>query len=157
MASVASPLRHSALNEKVKQVHLATTKDICDPELMKESQTFSLGHKVYLSLVPCNHGAYQMSYKVYMLNSGEVSTVSILGYDSKSGVRPNDNLMMVSYDPATSLLTTQDLGRGLGDCGESTVSKIMVADGTYYIRTTEIRYKEECDEQGNEWPVVFKQ
>jgi hypothetical protein len=65
-----------------------------------------------------------------------------------------------SFDESTKVLSTFAKGRGLGDCGQSSVTTLKKDDQWSLIQviTTEIRAKTECDgEVDTEWPVVFEQ
>ena len=144
--------------------HKAIMGDECEAELEEQSSTYQLNGKKSLVIIPCYMGAYQGSSRVYIVSGNTpdatyVEQVSVLAYDDSSkGVVGTLDLTSADYDEKTKTLYTFAKGRGIGDCGQSSQSKVIADEYTVTVKTVEITSKGDCD--GNfdaEWPVVFKQ
>lgn len=140
--------------------HLAITGNECNSDI-PGNEEFDLGGKAKLYMIRCYMGAYQGSYKVYLseYDGSSITQVAVLDYSEMAkGVVSNLDLMEASYSPETKTLSTFSKGRGLGDCGTSTVSRVVISEyGGVAIKTVEIRAKAKCDGDYKDWPVVFKQ
>jgi hypothetical protein len=149
------------LPEVVKNYFLTTAAKSCDldHDFHEGSKKYVINGKTDLYIVPCWEGAYQTSSVLYIVtNDTNVTALNVLSYalDSNS-VFPSTDVTNVEFDPSTRLLTTFSKARGLGDCGQSSVSKIMVESYFTFAKTIEIRNKSNCDTKMDNWPVVFKQ
>lgn len=133
----------------------------CQADLPSGSETYGLKKDVNLYLVPCVLGAYQGSSRAYMSedNGTTITEVLVLAYDEESkSIVASGDLGEASYDAKTQTLATSAKGRGLGDCGQSSLSKILLGQyGGYTVKTVEIRDKSKCDGKYRVWPVVFTQ
>lgn len=155
--SFANPV--DQLPPAVAKKHLAITDSQCSSDLTENVETYDLGQGHSLYLVPCYLGAYQGSWNAYIAKGEQVDPVIVLSYDETvKAVTGTFLLTEPAYDAKTNTLTTFGKGRGLGDCGQSSVTKVILSSYGYVsIKTTEIRAKIECDGKYNSWPIVFKQ
>lgn len=155
----ANPL--ADLPAKVVALHQALSEG-CEDEQLALKEVHDLGWKKKLYVIPCAMGAYQ-GYGHAFISSGEgdemyVQPVAVLGYnESSKGVEPQYELGSVGYDPKTKVLSTFAKGRGIGDCGQATISKIHSEEWQVWVKTIEVRAKPKCDGKETRWPVVFKQ
>ncbi len=158
LAGAASPTE--GLPESVLEVHRALTSD-CQDDFPSGPETYDLGHGKKLFMVPCIMGAYQGSYNAYIAsgeNNKDVTPVMVFAYDEMlKAVVATTDLTEASYDPVKKTLHTFAKGRGIGDCGQTSTSKIVVDQYGAVVKTVNIRAKVECDGKMNAWPVVFKQ
>ncbi|TNF26179.1 MAG: DUF1176 domain-containing protein [Deltaproteobacteria bacterium] len=149
------------LPEAVKAKYQAMTAGECQTDTPWGAESFDLQGKANLYIVPCFLGAYQSGALAFTSDKfSNVQVVTVLSYDEiMQAVTATIDLMEPSFDPDTMTLSTYSKGRGLGDCGQTSTSKILVDDYGYVrVKTIEIRDKAECDGQyEDEWPVVFKQ
>ena len=143
----------------VAKKHLAISDNACDTDLSSNVEAHDLGQGYTLYLVPCYMGAYQGSWYGYIAKGEQVNPVIVLSHDEAAKAFVADmNLIEPGFDEKTKTLTTFAKGRGLGDCGQTSVSQIIVTDYGYVtVKTTEIRSKVKCDGKYRTWPVVFKQ
>jgi hypothetical protein len=160
------PLVSQAQNNvpvETRVYHYEVNGKECDMSLAQEAEGFDLGHNATLVLFPCGRGAYQTSYVGYIMTQFSISQVVVLSWE---GYLTSTNwLSEAYYDSATKELLTFAKSRGIGDCGQTSKSKISVDDYGYVsIKTTEITYQDclndiESDEVLliDNWPVVFKQ
>lgn len=135
-------------------------EDNCEPELEAQSETYQLNDKKQLVIIPCYMGAYQGSSRAYTVSSGiYIEQVMVLAYDeSTKSISATLDLTSASYDEKTKSLFTFAKGRGIGDCGQSSESKIIADEYTVSVKTVQINAKAECDgDFDKEWPVVFQQ
>ena len=155
--SFANPV--DQLPAAVAKKHSAITDDACDKDLSATVETHDLGQGHTLYLVPCYMGAYQGTWNGYIAKGDQVNPVMVLSHDEAiKAVVADMNLTEPSFDQKTKTLTTFAKGRGMGDCGQSSVSQIAVNQYGYAtVKTTEIRAKVKCDGKYRTWPVVFKQ
>lgn len=144
----------------VANLHQVVTANGCDTDLSHGTEVFDLGFGKKLYLVPCMMGAYQGFGRAYLTGSDDqfVEQVAILTWNEVvNGVASEFDITDLAYDPATKLLTSRGKGRGIGDCGTSTVSKVIVDKYTVGVKTVEVRSKPKCDGKLSRWPIVFKQ
>ncbi len=148
--------------EKVLEIH----KNACplfeseDAQyLVKES--FQLPHGEYskvgptLYLLGCELYAYNSSERAYLVNSyGDVTNVSIVDVDGFLNLSATDILMGAGFDLETLTLGTFSKGRGLGDCGSSSVHAYDKNNEKFVL--VEARLKAECDGSESDWPVIYK-
>ena len=148
------------LQEALIKRHQAITNNSCDLEAPVPEETYHLGSGRKLVLIPCISGAYQTSYRGYTMDEKltDIQPLMVLSYDplSKSVVAELD-LTSPSFNLKTGTLSTFAKGRGIGDCGQSSQTKIKVTAYGISVSTTEIRDKSKCDGKMTNWPVVFKQ
>jgi len=111
-----------------------------------------------LYALPCYTGAYNVIYRIYVHDSRypeDVKRESFAGYSDERGWYGRDELINVSYDKKTKVLSAFEKSRGLGDCG-STLSLRWIT-GSFW-RLEEYRYWRKCDGSHlpESWPVVYK-
>lgn len=147
--------------EVAKRHQLFIDEKSCEPDSVFESTSQDLGKGIKLVIVNCIMGAYQGSDKVYLFNPNEGNTVTdviVLRSNGKGAVIGTSDIGSAGYEEKTHILYSQSKGRGIGDCGMSSRSKLTMTDyGSVEVKTVEIRHKINCDEKMNPWPVVFKQ
>lgn len=133
----------------------------CDLRNLELAEVYPVGAVNKLYLIMCQQYAYQASYNAYIYNeqSKTARPVMVLAYnETTKGIEPTYQLMEASYAPRTKVLSTGSKGRGLGDCGQTTDTKLIPTNGgDVLFKTFEIRHKSKCDGKMNNWPVVFKQ
>ncbi len=150
------------LPQSVLKLHSAlSTGDAECSEDLEKPEKFDLGQGRNLYIVQCMMGAYQGSANAYITEDNEAiaTPVMTLAYDELGkSVVSNLSLGEAYFDKEKSQIYTHSKGRGIGDCGQSSITKISLTDyGSISVRTTEIRAKSKCDGKMNNWPVVFKQ
>lgn len=107
--------------------------------------------------IPCMAGAYNVGYRLYIVESGEIGGIEPLYFAAHTGSHGwsgSDVLFNISFDAATKTLSSFYKGRGLGDCGNA---------GTwiwrkYAFAMVRFRAWSRCDGKrspGN-WPVIFE-
>ena len=142
------------LPPQVVSLHKAMESE-CDADTAMGSETFALGDKSFLHLVPCFSGAYNVNYMAYTSRENYVRPVMVLAYDpERRVVMPTTNLTNASFEPKTKTLYSYAKGRGIGDCGQGSESRVLGMDSVF---TTLIRDKGNCDGKDTAWPVVFRQ
>ena len=133
----------------------------CMNEAVFASSVQDLGQKNKLVTINCIMGAYQGTDKLYILSEigGTTTVTDVIILESIGGaVLGTSDIGSSEYDEKTKTLTSTAKGRGLGDCGRSSVSKLIESEyGTINFKTIEIRSKDKCDGGNKKWPVVFKQ
>jgi hypothetical protein len=149
------------LPANVKNLHLAATQNGCETDLPSGAEKHDLGQNRFLYIVPCIMGAYQGSSRVYITEGADefqVSQVAVLSRNEQAKAIVSElELTDAGYDPKTQILSTHARGRGIGDCGQSSRTKIMVDQYFWTAKTIEIRSKPNCDGKLTQWPVVYKQ
>ena len=147
--------------ENVMAKHNAIMGEDCQKDLPSTPEVYDVGSKAKLYIIPCTMGAYQGSSRAYIseYDGTMISQVNTLDYSElANGVVGSLDLMEAAFDPATGILSTFSKGRGMADCGSSTISKIAPSEyGGISIKTVEVRAKAKCDGKYKDWPVVFKQ
>jgi hypothetical protein len=150
-----------ALPTDVANLHLALSGNNCEADIadIAPTQTISLGDGASLYIVPCFAGAYNITSYAYTRTTFEgLKPVIILVYnESSNSIAGSYELTNVDFNPTTFELTTFAKGRGLGDCGQSTVSVIDMNMGYADIVTKQIASKHACDGELDNWPVIFQQ
>ena len=168
MATLAVATSAFAASGKPADAVLAKHKAImgpeeCQAELEDQSETYQLNANKQLVLIPCYMGAYQGSSRAYIVSGGSnspyIEQVMVLAYDELTkAISATLDLTSPDYDEKTKTLSTFAKGRGLGDCGQTSQSKIIADQYSVSVKTVEIVAKAECDgDYDKEWPVVFKQ
>jgi hypothetical protein len=147
------------LPTEVAKFHNSIADSECTPDITEKSQAFAFNSSNTIYLVPCIQGAYQVSYRGYIVANSldRIQQVMVLAASGKDIVATTD-LMGADYNSKTKTLTTLAKSRGFGDCGQSSISKVAIHGYNITVRTTEVRSKYNCDGKvGDNWPVVFKQ
>lgn len=124
-------------------------KDFYDTAQLSENHT--------LYLVPCYTGAYNVIYRVYVLDKrypDEVKPSAFAGYADGMGWYGKIQLINAEYDKKTKTLSAFEKGRGLGDCGS--VPSYRWTE--YGWRMLEYRYWGKCDgsRMPGDWPVIYR-
>jgi hypothetical protein len=106
-----------------------------------ELQTFAIGGDTTLVLVPCGAGAYNVLSAVFVVKGGDASPALM---DAPTGIDDGENKsaihQLVNADFSDGVLTSDALGRGLGDCG---IEQKFVWDGARF-RLIEQSEMSEC-------------
>ncbi len=141
--------------------HRAIMGSDCEAEQEANATSYDLAPDRTLVMVPCYMGAYQGSARAYLIaGSGEsasISQVAVLSMEGRTLISTLD-LGDGDYDPKSKTISTHARGRGIGDCGQSSQSKVSVDKyGSVSIRTTKIYSKGNCDGKMTDWPLVFSQ
>ncbi|HOV05013.1 MAG TPA: DUF1176 domain-containing protein [Kaistiaceae bacterium] len=117
----------------------------------------ALSDTATLYALPCTAGAYQVAYRLYVVERGEIGGIRPLyfaDYSEDFGWRGTDLLMSVAFDAETATLTSFAKGRGLADCG--TAGTWVWRDFDFAL--VEFRAKDTCDgTPPQDWPRVFPQ
>lgn len=117
----------------------------------------TVGKTQTLYLVPCYAGAYNVIFRVYVLDTRYPDALReslFAGYSDETGWYGTNALINAAYDPKTKILSAFEKGRGLGDCGS-----IPSFQWTgYNWRMVEYRYWGKCDgsRMPEQWPVLFR-
>ena len=115
----------------LKRHQMAIDSEDCQADEMLGMQTSvsDLGQGRKLYIVGCMMGAYQGSSRAYV-TSGEqesnVLDVNVLSATVDKEIVATNELGDASYDSKTGLLYTNAKGRGMADCGDSSISKISI-------------------------------
>lgn len=145
--------------EHVRKQHLADgeCRDF-DQKHMKSSRVIDRldAHKT-LYLLPCYTGAYNVVYRVWVVDARyahEVRRQLFVGFSDAHGWYGKDTLINADYEAATKTLSAFEKGRGLGDCGS--IPTYRWHEG--FWRLQEFRYWEKCDgtHVSDQWPVIYK-
>jgi len=141
-----------------------TVGDLCQADVYDAPETYDLGQGFKLYLVECMNGAYQSGYRAYIAKpaeaNSEVTPVIILeSSELNGGIAGTLEMVEPTFNVKTGILSTFAKGRGLGDCGESSETKISIDKKFGYskVRTVKINAKWNCDGKYSSWPVIFKQ
>ena len=112
-------------------------------------------HNLYI--LPCEAGAYNGLYKVYVETSGEFAPQYFADFSDTLGWTGASTLFNVEYDPATKQITTFSKGRAMGDCGTKGQWDWQESG----FKLVEFRSQGECnwDGQGEipEFPMIYPQ
>lgn len=106
--------------------------------------------------VPCIASADNVSYRLYIVESGEIGGIEPLyfaAYSTGHGWSGTDLLFNITFDPQTKRLSSRYKGRGRGDCGhigEWTWNKFAFA-------MTRFAAWDRCDgsRAAKNWPEIF--
>jgi hypothetical protein len=166
---IATPSSNSApirpTNEAVRAYHLAVSGDTCDADLANTFMTYELGQGNLLVIVPCDLDAYQRSdrayiRKVYDDGNDTIAQVMVLEKNEtlNNALVSSLELTSTGFDQKKRILKSVYKNTNLGDCGQSSLSKVMLdEEGNAQVKTIEIRHKSNCDGKVTRWPVVFRQ
>ena len=113
-----------------------------------------LSKTAILYAIPCTAGAYNIAYRLYMRETGEIGGVETLYFATWSGDYGwggTDLLFNINVDgPRLSALYK---GRGLGDCG--TNAQWVWRD--YAFRLVRYAAQDPCEGiPAENWPVIFE-
>jgi Protein of unknown function (DUF1176) len=142
--------------EPVLARHLQTS-DCEDPssELLSNIPPVvqSVSETAILYAIPCTAGAYNVAYRLYLRETGEVGGVQTLYFPTFArdyGWGGTDLLFNVTAEGAK--LTAFYKGRGLGDCG--TAGEWTFVD--YAYRLDRYAAQDSCDGTlPEDWPVIY--
>ncbi len=113
-----------------------------------------LSKTAILYAIPCTAGAYNIAYRLYMRETGEIGGVTTLYFATWSGEYGwGGTDLLFNIDADGPRLSAFYKGRGLGDCG--TDAKWIWRDYAYRL----LRYaaQDTCDGvQSENWPVIFE-
>lgn len=129
-----------------------------DESHMREArETAKLTEHHTLYLLPCFTGAYNVIYRVYVLDArypDELKPSAFAAYSDELGWYGKTQLINAYYDPKTKALSAFEKSRGLGDCGSRPTYKW----NDYNWRMVEYRYWGKCDgsRMPQEWPVIYR-
>ena len=107
-----------------------------------------------LYLLGCEMYAYNSLEKAYIVNSYETKMVAVAEVLADGSIVATTDLMGSGFNPLDNTLGTFQKGRGMGDCGSSASYSYNARESRFVL--TEARYKDKCDGEDSEWPVVFK-
>ena len=149
------------VSPEVLAKHRAIMGSECEEGQEANASSYDLFGDRKLVIIPCYFGAYQGSSRAYLTvgSGGEtsVSQIALLSMEGKTLVSSLD-LGDADYDPKTKTISTSARGRGIGDCGQSSQSKVSVDQyGSISIKTTKIYSKNNCDGKMTAWPLAFSQ
>jgi len=118
-------------------------------------ETARLDQDNKLFLIPCRAAAYNIVYRIYLKAANEDRPRQLLfaDYSNSLGWTGTQDLMNVSYDAKTKSLSAFYKGRGLGDCGSTSIYRWQ----QYAFKLVEYRNWEKCDgtRQAQDWPVIY--
>ncbi len=152
----------SSVPIEVLVYHSDLNSNECDMSLTASAEVHILKNKATLVLIPCMTGAYQTGYVAYTMDSFKnVASVTVLTWEGY--LSASNWLTEASYDPSTETISTFGKSRGIGDCGQMSLNKVIVDEYGYVtVKTVQISAQECLDNPdenaliGN-WPIVFKQ
>lgn len=119
----AARLASSGLPPRLVQRHNVTSdcEDPFSPSLSTVKPVIgALSSTAMLYAVPCLRGQFQVSYRLYVVESGEIGGITPIyfaAYDPSLGWRGTDLLGNVAYDADSRRLKTLWKASGPGDCG----------------------------------------
>ena len=106
--------------------------------------------------VPCTRGAYNVTYRLYLVETGEIGGIQPLyfvEYSERFGWSGTDILFNVDIDAATGTLSAFAKGRGLGDCGSAGTWRWR----DYAFALIRFVHQEDCNgTPPGDWPVIFE-
>ncbi len=151
-----NPVRDAGIPEMVRAYHERTSDcEIYEDDRLRElgSQIETLSRTSILYVLPCTAHAYNVTYRLYLRDIGEIGGIRTLyfaDYSPDTAWSGTDLLFNVSVEG--NRLTAFYKGRGLGDCG--TLAEWQWNEYNYRL----VRYAVESECRGvqpEEWPVVF--
>ena len=118
-----------------------------------ETVTIDKNKKLYL--IPCFAAAYNVVYRIYLNSSNQDRPRQLLfaDYSSDLGWSGTRDIMNITYDAETKTLSSFYKGRGLGDCGSTSIYRWK----KYAFKMVEYRYWGKCDgtRQSQDWPIIY--
>lgn len=106
--------------------------------------------------LPCTRGAYNVTHRLYLVETGEIGGIQPLyfvEYSERFGWTGTDILFNVDIDAATGTLSSFTKGRGLGDCGSA--GTWLWQD--YAFALVRFVHQEDCNGTPPEdWSIVFE-
>lgn len=159
-ANAQQPNPFNGVPDQVMAKHKQINGANCeyDPSMLGEpAEIDDLGHGFKLYLIPCGQGAYQAGFSGYYAKAdlSDIEPLIVVDWDDQVGLVANSYLMEAGYDAKKGLLYTSAKGRGIGDCGQSGIWKVIVDDYTVKTKIVELRSKPKCDGKMTDWPIVF--
>ncbi|WP_026380978.1 DUF1176 domain-containing protein [Afifella pfennigii] len=147
----------SGLPEAILHRHMTGSDcEAPDTELMREIpiEVAQVSETAIVYAIPCTVGAYNVSYRLYLRETGEIGGARTLYFPEWSrtfGWSGTDLLFNISLEgPRLSAFAK---GRGLGDCG--TQADFTFID--YHYRLDRYAAEEACEgRQPQDWPVIFR-
>jgi hypothetical protein len=152
----SDPVREAGIPEAVRAYHERTSDcEIYDDDRLEEfgSVIEPLAKTSILYALPCTAHAYNVTYRLYLRQTGEIGGVRTLhfaDYSDETNWTGTDLLFNISVKGQK--LSAFYKGRGLGDCG--TLGEWTWQDYNYKLD----RYAAQSDCNGvmpENWPVVF--
>jgi hypothetical protein len=150
------------LPSAIKKLHRSLNSNDCSLPYLSNAERYVLDQKKNISLyiVPCNAGAYQISYRTYLyqpLKSPDAVSLSALAYqDDKSRIVSSNEFMDVVFDSVEMTLLSTTRYRGIGDCGQASLSQfILLQNSQIELKTLVVVAKPKCNGVQDEWPIVY--
>lgn len=108
-----------------------------------------------LYVLGCEMYAYNSLEKAYIVDqSGNITDVYVAEIDHERSFSATSDLMGADYDEKSNTLGLFQKGRGIGDCGSSTIYSYNPEAEKFIL--IEARMKNECNgEVEDEWPVIY--
>ncbi len=118
-----------------------------------ETAQLDKANKLYL--IPCFAAAYNVVYRVYITasNADDPRQLFFANFSDEMGWGGTGELLNSSFDAKTKTLSAFAKGRGLGDCGSTSIHRWK----DYGFKLVEYRYWGKCDgtRQAEDWPVIY--
>jgi hypothetical protein len=137
--------------------HLAESR--CEDPATQLMRSFEpivtqLSKTAILYAIPCTAGAYNIAYRLYMRETGEIGGVETLYFATWSGEYGwSGTDLLFNIDADGPRLSAYYQGRGLGDCG--TDAQWLWRD--YAFRLLRYAAQDTCDGVlAEHWPVIFE-
>ncbi|WP_224407807.1 DUF1176 domain-containing protein [Afifella sp. IM 167] len=147
----------SGVPEAVRGLHIASSAcEAPDTELMKDIpvQIAKVSETAIVYAIPCTVGAYNITYRLYLRETGEIGGARTLYFPEWSkayGWSGTDLLFNVSLEGTH--LSAFAKGRGLGDCGSSAEFTFL----DYAYRLDRYIAEEDCNGRlPDAWPVIYE-
>ena len=150
-------IRAAGVPEPVLAIHAATSgcEDLASEHMSRFEPVIELASPTaILYALPCTAGAYNLAYRLYLRERGEIGgvrTLYFVTYSNSHGWSGTDILFNIEADGPH--LTAFYKGRGIGDCG--TRGRWTFTD--YAYRLDEFAAMDNCIGQPpDDWPVVYR-
>ncbi|MHB1109005.1 MAG: DUF1176 domain-containing protein [Devosia sp.] len=104
-----------------------------------------------LHVLPCWSAAYNFGSKVFVDSLGSFEEVLFADYTEPLGWIGTGTLVNAYYDDEEKQLMSVNKARGVGDCGSSGLWRWH----EYAFKLIEFRYKEDCDGEIGDWPIIY--
>ena len=140
-------------SELIKHHHLECPE--FDPKDDSSVSMNTLHGTAAFYILTCERYAYNSLEKGYIIdNYGHINDVSVADVLADGSFVGTSDLMGATFEEKSLTLQTFYKGRGIGDCGSSSTYVYSIKFGKFIL--TEARVKDTCDEEMDEWPVVYK-
>ncbi len=143
-------------------MHLHRSASTCEDPNSQHMSGFQpviapLSKTAMLYAIPCTAGAYNIGYRLYIVESGEIGGIEPLyfaAFTDSHGWSGSDILFNISYDADTKRLSSFYKGRGLGDCGNAGIWVWK----KYAFAMRSFRSWSRCDgtRGPDKWPSAFR-